>query len=103
MFCLHFLKASSKEDIGTGGKCSVVQQNIFARVVISVYWRICKFIKKKKKKKKEKKRKRYGIFYPGVMETLNANFDFQVMLCKIYEWKFDTLPIMIYFNAYAMH
>ena len=37
------------------------------------------------------------------METLNANFDFQVMLCKIYEWKFDTLPIMIYFNAYAMH
>ena len=36
------------------------------------------------------------------METLNANFDFQVML-KSCEGKFDTLPIMIYFNAYAMH
>ena len=72
-------KASSKEDTATGGKCSVVQQNILARVVISVYWRICKFIKKIKKKKE---RKRYRILYPGVMETLNANFDFQVMLCK---------------------
>ena len=37
------------------------------------------------------------------METLNANFDFQVLLCKICEGKFDTLPIMNYFNAYAMH
>ena len=93
-----FFKASSKEDMGTGGKCSVVQQNILARVVISVCWRICKFIKKKKKE-----RKIYRILYPGVMETLNANFDFQVMLCKSCEGKFDNLPIMIYFNAYAMH
>ena len=37
------------------------------------------------------------------METLNANFDFQVMLCKSCEGKFDTLAIIIYFNAYAMH
>ena len=37
------------------------------------------------------------------METLNANFDFQVMLCKSCEGKFDNLPLMIYFNAYAMH
>ena len=37
------------------------------------------------------------------METLNANFDFQVMLCKSCEGKFDNLPIMIYFNAYAMY
>ena len=84
--------------MGTGGKCSVVQQNILARVVISVCWRICKFIKKKKKE-----RKIYRILYPGVMETLNANFDFQVMLCKSCEGKFDNLPLMIYFNAYAMH
>jgi len=42
--------------------------------------------KKKKKKKRKKERKKEGkrcrILYPGVMETLNANFDFQVMLCK---------------------
>ena len=37
------------------------------------------------------------------METLNATFDFQVTLCKSCEGKFDTLPIIIYVNAYAMH